>query len=98
MAETLDCSPNLQTIFQKDSRCNSFYPEEKSLASDYSSLHTFALGLTSIMPTKSHVEADFFFINYRKSEFNAAVSDFSLEGFLFARQFNDLGAYLHVIS
>ena len=58
----------------------------------------FAAGLASVMPTTSWVEADFSFINYRKDEYNAALSDFSLEGVLFARQFNDLEAYLNAIS
>lgn len=52
----------------------------------------FAAGLTCVMPTTSRVEADFSFINYRKNEYNAAFSDFSLAEVLFTRQFNDLEA------
>ena len=90
-------SPNVKAALLTDSRHSSFNRVWSALGSDYSSLRMFAAGLASVMPTTSRVEGDFSFINYRKDEYNAALSDFSLEGVLFARQFNDLEAYLHAI-
>jgi hypothetical protein len=60
----------------------------------FSSLRRFAAGLASVMPTTSRVDADFSFINYRKNEYNAALSDLSLEGVLFVRQVKQLESLL----
>lgn len=57
----------------------------------------FVAGLASVMPATSWLETDFSSMNYRKDEYNAALSDFSLKGVLFARKFNDSEAYLNGI-
>ena len=65
---------------------------------DYESLRVFASGLATVMPTTSRVEADYFsFINYRKNEYNAGLSDFSLEGVLFSRQAKELERYFNLL-
>ncbi len=63
----------------------------------FSSLRLFCSGLSSIMPTTSRAEADLSFINYRKDDFNSAMSDFVFEGVLFARQRKDLETLLNYL-
>ena len=63
----------------------------------FQSLRRYAAGLASLMPTTSRVEADFSFINYRKNEYTSALSDFSLEGILFARQLKELEQLVNVL-
>lgn len=64
---------------------------------EFSSLRMFCSGLASAMPTTSRVEADFSYINYRKDEFCSAMSDFALEGVLFARQKKDIERLIDVL-
>ncbi|OAE22784.1 hypothetical protein AXG93_2035s1680 [Marchantia polymorpha subsp. ruderalis] len=54
-------------------------------------------GLASVMPTTNRVEADFSFMNYRKNEYNSNLSDYSLEGVMFARQFKQLDSLISYI-
>lgn len=42
------------------------------------------------MPTTSRVETDFSFMNYCRDEYNPNLSDYSLEGVMFARQLKAL--------
>ena len=79
----------------EEARKKSFNIAWAPLGKCFPSLRRFVSGLASVMPTTSRVEANFSFINYRKDEFNSALSDFSLEGVLFARQRNDLETLLN---
>lgn len=93
LASAVAREPTLKAALEKVSK-QSFNKAWQPAGHRFSSLRRFAAGLASVMPTTSRVEADFSFINYRKNEFNAALSDFSLEGVLFARQRKDLESLL----
>jgi hypothetical protein len=45
----------------------------------------FAVGLASVMPGTTTMEADFSTINYKKDDHHSALTSFSLEGILHSR-------------
>lgn len=94
LSQSVCREPRLKAALLKTSKSASFNKVWDAAGERFSSLRMFASGIATVMPTTSRVEADFSFINYRKDEFNAALSDFSLEGVLFSRQRKDLEAYL----
>ena len=96
LASAVAREPTLKTACKEVSR-KSFNKAWQPAGHRFPSLRRFAAGLASVMPTTSRVEADFSFINYRKDEYNAALSDFSLEGVLFARQRKDMESLLACI-
>lgn len=50
-------------------------------------LQKFCAGLASVMPTTSRVEGDFSLMTYRRNSYCSAMTDFALEGVMFAKQF-----------
>lgn len=63
----------------------------------FESLRWFAASLDFVMPTTSRVEADFSFMNYCKDDYNSNLSDYSLEGVMFARQLKQLDSLIACI-
>lgn len=94
LQEAVAKEPRFKASLLKVGNSASFNNVWATAGQRFASLRQFAAGLATVMPTTSRVEADFSFINYRKDEFNSALSDFSLEGVLFARQRKDLDSLL----
>jgi hypothetical protein len=93
LATAVAREPSLKQALEK-AKQKSFNQAWEPAGHRFSSLRRFAASLASVMPTTSRIEADFSFINYRKNEYNAALSDLSLEGVLFARQVRQLESLL----
>ena len=53
-------------------------------------LNDFVGGLATVFPGTSSVESDFSILKWSKDEFSMALTDFSLEGVLHAKQFSRL--------
>ena len=53
-------------------------------------LQKFAAGLATVMPTTSHVEGKFSLMSYRCNSNCSAMTDFALEGVMYAKQFKAL--------
>ena len=49
-----------------------------------------AAGLATVMPTTSRVEGDFSLMCYRRNIYSSALTDFALEGAVYAKQYDDL--------
>ena len=56
----------------------------------FPTLNEFAGGLATVFPGTSNVESDFSILKWSKDEFSMALTDFSLEGVLHAKQFERL--------
>jgi hypothetical protein len=56
----------------------------------FEELVDFAGGLATIFPRTATVESDFSVIGWEKYIYRSALTDFSLEGWLHARQFDRL--------
>ena len=59
----------------------------KPFQSRFPMLTQFLGGLGTVFPGTSSVEADFSLLKWSKDDFSAALTDFSLEGILHAKQF-----------
>ena len=53
-------------------------------------LQDFCSGIATVMPTTSRVEGDFSLMNWRRNDYCANFTDYSLEGCLHAKQFKAL--------
>lgn len=53
-------------------------------------LQEFCGGLAAVFPNTATVEADFSIINYEKDEYRKSLTDFSLEGILHTKQFDEV--------
>lgn len=58
--------------------------------SRFTELRQFAAGLATVMPTTSRVEGDFSLMGYRRNTYASALTDFALEGAMYAKQYDDL--------
>ena len=58
--------------------------------SRFHELQLFAAGLATVMPTTSRVEGDFSLMGYRRNSYCSGLTDYSLEGVLYAKQYQDL--------
>jgi hypothetical protein len=58
--------------------------------SRFHELRQFAAGLATVMPTTSRVEGDFSLMCYRRNSYASALTDFALEGAIYAKQYDDL--------
>lgn len=58
--------------------------------SRFCELQQFAAGLATVMPTTSRVEGDFSLMKYRHNTYCAVLTDFALEGVMYAKQYNML--------
>lgn len=94
LAKAVAKEPSLKAALEAGAR-KPFNEAWKPAGHSFQSLCRFAAGMAYLMATTSRVEADFSFINYRKDEYNSALSDYSLEGVLYARQLKDLVDILH---
>ena len=56
----------------------------------FPSLQSFCIGLASAFPNTATVESDFSIIGWEKSDDWHDLTDFSLEGILPAKKYNDL--------
>ena len=50
----------------------------------------FVAGLATMMPTTSRVEGDFSLMSYRRNSYCAGLTDFPLEGVMYAKQYKAL--------
>ena len=50
----------------------------------------FAEGLATVMPTNSSVEGNFSLMSYRRNYYCLGLTDFSLEGVMYAKQYKAL--------
>lgn len=85
--------PSLLSAFKK-SKNDSFNKVWNFAGLRFDSLRLFSFIIALVMPTTSRVEADISFITWRKDEIFSVLSDFLLEGVLFARQRKGLDALL----
>ena len=53
-------------------------------------LHMFMEGLMKVMPTTSRVEGDFSLMSYHHNSYFLGLTDFSLEGIMYANQYKAL--------
>ena len=58
--------------------------------SRFKELRQFAAGLATVMPTTSRVEGDFSLMCYRRDSYSSGLTDFALEGAVYAKQYDDL--------
>jgi hypothetical protein len=56
----------------------------------FNELRQFAAGLATVMPTTSRVEGDFLLMCYRCNTCSSALTDFALEGAVYATQYDDV--------
>ena len=56
----------------------------------FKELRLFAAGLATVMPTTSRVEGDFSLMCYRRNIYASGLTDFALEGSIYAKQYDDL--------
>ena len=96
LAKTVAKEPSLKAALEAGAR-KPFNEAWKPAGHRFQYLCRFAAGMASLMATTSRVEADFSFINYRKDEYNSALSDYSLEGVLYARQLKELEALVNIL-
>jgi hypothetical protein len=58
--------------------------------SRFVALQMFSAGLVTVMPTTSRIEGDFSLMTYRRNSYCSALTDFALEGVMYAKQFQAL--------
>lgn len=58
----------------------------------FPNLRDFCGGIATAFPGTSTVESDFSVVKFEKDEYRSALTDFSLEGILHCKQFNELGS------
>jgi hypothetical protein len=58
--------------------------------SRFKELRQFVAGLATVMPTTSRVEGDFSLMCYRRNSYASGLTDFALEGAVYAKQYDDL--------
>jgi hypothetical protein len=81
LSSQLHAKVEVDKVFSKSwSPCGSRFKE----------LRQFSAGLATVMPTASRVEGDFSLICYRRNSYSAALTDFALEGTMYAKQYDDL--------
>jgi hypothetical protein len=56
----------------------------------FKELWLFAAGLATVMPTTSRVKGDFSLMSYRRKIYASGLTDFALEGSIYAKQYDDL--------
>jgi hypothetical protein len=56
----------------------------------FKKLRLFAAGLATVMPTTSRVEGDFSLMCYLRNIYASGLTDFALEGSIYAKQYDDL--------
>lgn len=78
--------PALQARLEKDAS-KEFGKAWSGAGSRFEALQTFISGIATVMPTTSRVEGDFSLMNYRRDEHCAALTDYSLEGVMHAKQY-----------
>ena len=79
----LKLSRSMETlhVFSKSwASCGSFFQE----------LLLFSVGLATLIPTTSRVEGDLLLMGYCRNYYCSGMTDFALEGFLYAKQFFNL--------
>jgi hypothetical protein len=57
-------------------------------------LQQFAGGLASMFPNTATVESDFSLIGWEKNAYRQSLTEFSLEGILHAKQFNQILSFM----
>ena len=81
LSSQLQAKARTRMVFSKSwSPCGSRFQE----------LRQFAAGLATVMPTTSHVEGNFSLMCYRRNTYASALTDFALEGAVYAKQYEDL--------
>jgi hypothetical protein len=89
LIRTIELEPVLRARLERESK-KEFSVARSGVGSRFSELQTFAAGIASVMPTTSRVEGDFSLMNYRRNEYCANLTDFSLEGVMHSKQYPDL--------
>jgi hypothetical protein len=85
----IELEPVLRARLERESK-KEFSVARSGVGSRFSELQTFAADIASVMPTTSRVEGDFSLMNYRRNEYCANPTDFSLEGVMHSKQYPDL--------
>jgi hypothetical protein len=81
--------PALMMQLQSKTR-NAFSQSWSPCGSRFKDLEKFSAGLATVMPTTSRVEGDFSLMNYRRNSYCSAMTDFSLEGVMYSKQYDAL--------
>jgi hypothetical protein len=79
---------SLRTGIDRCSIMTPFRESWKILEERFEELVEFSGGLATIFPSTATVESDFSVIGWEKDIYRSALTDFSLEGLLHARQFD----------
>lgn len=94
LVRTVAREPTLEHTLQKaGSNASGYFNFSKAWSTIYRRFpHSYkiACGLASVLPNTATVEADFSMINYERDWYRSALTSFSLEGILHAKQFDNL--------
>ena len=85
-------SPNVRAAVDSLSAETSFHDcwKVEGIAKSFPALFDFVGGLATVFPDTASVESDFSVLGWEKDTYRSALTDFSLEGLLHARQFHKL--------
>jgi hypothetical protein len=81
--------PALVAQLQSKNR-NAFLKSWSPCGSRLEVLEKFLTGIATVMRTTTRVEGDFSLINYRRNSYCSAMTDFSLEGVMYSKQYDAL--------
>jgi hypothetical protein len=81
--------PGLMMQLQSKTQ-NAFSQSWSPCGSRFKDLEKYSAGLATVMATMSRVEGDFSLMNYRRNSYCSAMTDFSLEGVMYSKQYDAL--------
>ena len=83
-------APLLSQLSRSMATCHVFSKPWAPCGSRFRELLLFSAGLATLMPTTSRVEGDFSLMGYRRNYYCSGMTDFALEGVMYAKQLFDL--------
>jgi hypothetical protein len=91
--------PTFRDALDKCSDASTFFEDGWRLANGrFTVLRQFAGGLASIFSNTATVESDFSLIGWEKNAYRQYLTDFSLEGILHAKQFNQILSFIKPLA